>query len=809
MGNNWEKVFLPISIRYDTNSPHIFYQALAMRLQRLLNDHQPLAPAHDQAEFYKEKCIEYISRLCAQPQKKILLVIDGLDEAHGWEFDRTLFPRQAHPTFKVVVSARWLAGEAEGKQWRYRLGWDRRSDAEEIGLPPLDQSQIADLVTKANLSDSSDEVAAALARISGGDPLILSYLIEDALESGASTNRDATSHISGFAEYFAAWVETQRPSWLREAPEVDSMMGPIMGALACALGPISNSDLAAVIRLAFGVTTPITRQTLRPFQRFVIGDGAIGYSLAHPRLAEYFRKEYFQDGDVIPSVERAFVQYGEATVSELNAANASNTGVSRYLLNYYAQHLCSQTGTSRQFMALVQNGWRLAWEQTTDREHGFFRDVSTALNAIAASDGTVAQLFRCALCLTSVVSLGREIPVELGISSVKAGVLSWRKALEYAKSQGSSEFSTVVSQLAKIIPTDTLSLVLNEAIHIARREQYAPSKVRSMLVLSTHLTTEERRKLIDEALDAARTETNDFSYIGAIEEILPVVPAKVQRDVLRGALERIPSLRVFGNPDNTKAGALKSLAPFLVSEELTAALDIARGLTPLGNRWDGTIALARFLPRGRLFQELREIFSIATREDYPLLAGNREAISLAIDRQNILDLIANIAADFQQEELIAALAPTFTVHDQPIVIRTVEGIERLRFRGKALIALLAHLTGETQRLAASMLFELLPAIVHTEDAGDIPQQIIGAIISFLSTEEIRKCFELSISLADQYQRARCIATLADRLTKSELARGLESVRTIGEHHWCAHDLAEISTYLSPAIAEKARAQAVV
>jgi hypothetical protein len=106
---DWSVVFVPVSIRAETNQALTFYQALAARLAEILLEPLP-EPRADPAAYYKDKVIDYIDRI-GRGGQRCLLVIDGLDEARGWKMDTTVLPVEASPSLKVVVSARELAGD--------------------------------------------------------------------------------------------------------------------------------------------------------------------------------------------------------------------------------------------------------------------------------------------------------------------------------------------------------------------------------------------------------------------------------------------------------------------------------------------------------------------------------------------------------------------------------------------------------------------------------------------------------------------------------------------------------------------------
>jgi hypothetical protein len=67
----------------------LFYSAVAAGLARILGVDLP-RPAADPTSFFRDKVVEYIE-LFWEKRQPCLLVIEGLDEAAGWQVD-TLRP---------------------------------------------------------------------------------------------------------------------------------------------------------------------------------------------------------------------------------------------------------------------------------------------------------------------------------------------------------------------------------------------------------------------------------------------------------------------------------------------------------------------------------------------------------------------------------------------------------------------------------------------------------------------------------------------------------------------------------------------
>ena len=98
---SWQLVFVPISIRFETHRPDIFYEALAARLAEILGEELP--PTHtDKGVYYADHCRTLASAAVAQG-RRILIVLDGIDEALGERFDARWFPRNPGTRLRLVL----------------------------------------------------------------------------------------------------------------------------------------------------------------------------------------------------------------------------------------------------------------------------------------------------------------------------------------------------------------------------------------------------------------------------------------------------------------------------------------------------------------------------------------------------------------------------------------------------------------------------------------------------------------------------------------------------------------------------------
>ncbi len=138
-------VFLPVSVRFGTNRAELFHHALATRLAELLGAELHPPPA-DPVGYYKGFAIDFLRRV-GELDRPVLLVIDGVDEAAGWQLDPALLPHEPDPKLRVVVSARLQGGDRGAEGWLRRFRWNQLGPTPEtIEVASLDVAGIGDVL---------------------------------------------------------------------------------------------------------------------------------------------------------------------------------------------------------------------------------------------------------------------------------------------------------------------------------------------------------------------------------------------------------------------------------------------------------------------------------------------------------------------------------------------------------------------------------------------------------------------------------------------------------------------------------------
>ena len=122
------------------------FASIAARLATLHGDKVPGSP-DTSVEIWRGIVADYLNRPLPDG-RRLLVILDGVDEAADWEPGPDLFPFSLPSGSRVVLSARYLAGDTDASAWLRRLGWDRRGLAHSLDLYPLSRKGVADVLNR-------------------------------------------------------------------------------------------------------------------------------------------------------------------------------------------------------------------------------------------------------------------------------------------------------------------------------------------------------------------------------------------------------------------------------------------------------------------------------------------------------------------------------------------------------------------------------------------------------------------------------------------------------------------------------------
>ena len=249
-------IFVPVSIRRGTNLASVVFTALASQLAGL---HGDMPPDPNATIATLQGIIQHFLARPLPDGRKLIAIMDGLDEAADWKAGPDLFPSNPNERLKIVISARYIANCADAPSWLRKLGWERPGMACAQELMKLSRDGIADVLHQMGfpLADLSRDVDITneLFRLSEyGDPLLVNLYVEDLWARGEKTARlkpeDLKTIKKGYDGYFENWWEQQRKLWDKQcekkgiaAPTSEPLVWEVLNIFACARGPLSLSDI--------------------------------------------------------------------------------------------------------------------------------------------------------------------------------------------------------------------------------------------------------------------------------------------------------------------------------------------------------------------------------------------------------------------------------------------------------------------------------------------------------------------------------------------------------------------------------------
>jgi hypothetical protein len=870
----WRLVFVPISNRFQTNRPAVYLKLLTRQLAHIAGEHI-VPPADDPEPFYRSTAGRLIASL-AEAGTPLLLVLDGIDEALGEERLANLLPALLPSTLKVLASARWIAGDGDARGWLTRLGWigTARPPAHDLVIEPLDVPGIADVL--ARMGAPIDAVGRdwtlvqRLAVLTEGEPLLLRFYAED-LWLKTADRRPITLYAletmqPGLGPYFEAWLHAQGgvegPQGQGDAgvgtgTEVDPRTtDATLAILGFARGPLPGNDLLAIGGAGFPDLSRDWRLVASPhvatFRRFVIGDGSdkFPYAFSHPKVGDYIRTR--KCAGLADQTETAFFVWGREQLVRLNAEMLRPEKASGYMLDYYADHLraVADSATVDDYLAMVEDGWRRAKERRDGGPAGFAADVRTTWRAIRAREGEVARLgaqWRCALTLSSIRSVGANIPGTLLVELVRCGNLSPEQARHYAEMKGPEEDAvTALADIATLLvgqprlalemasaaialasaasdekpPFDVdvwgragmLALVLahlqtpvreaggvvtayelldpiqradatTRALAAAKAIHKVRDRAEALTALIPHLDPDKRSDVLAAAQTIADKALRSRTLAALLPHLAPAQRADALAEALAAANEIDDSWR-----DN-RVEALALLAPYLDATQRADALATAKTISFEAYRCDALAALAPYFDPAQRRDAL--IAALAAAKEYDNKSSFRDEGRAAF--ASLFDLAQRAAPP--DEVLAAAKGITDNESRSGALVRLapyLDPAERTDALASALAA--AKVIGDKEvgsRALAAVLVALIRHSIDRHQHGESLAKTVTAAEA-INDEEVR-----SHALASLIPALAALALRVDSVQRADgFAKALTTAQTTKDDTARAHALASIAPVLT-------------
>lgn len=413
-------VFMPISIRFGTNREEVTFACLAMRLAHLYGKEIP--NAYFRPHEWRGLVAEYLHDPLPDG-RQLLLILDGLDEAI-WTIGEDLFPLKLPNSVRLVVSARYLAGEAaEVGPWLQRLGWDRFTHlAETLTLERLTRAGVKDVLQQMGYPFDKiglqTDIVSELHYLSEGDPLLVELYVKELRSKGSTaislTPGKLREFEPGYKGFFGKWWADQEKIWEDDGLSLKHETHTLLDLLATALGPLATVDIEGIAADGSLSSSRYILDAMKPLKRFVLGDGkGQGIVFAHPRLAHYFWDQ--MNAREQERLENRFIDYCQQITANLASYGLNPEGVSSYVLLYYGAHLerAKKTqGRLKKLRKLSTPVWLQLWEESSSSFDGFLMDLERLWQAAVAAERLDLET-RCALITSTIPSLVNRVDSEL------------------------------------------------------------------------------------------------------------------------------------------------------------------------------------------------------------------------------------------------------------------------------------------------------------------------------------------------------------------------------------------------------------
>jgi hypothetical protein len=508
-------LFLPISVRFGTNEPTAIFEAMSACLAAI-GGIRLQAPTGDPVLYYRDQAAGLLREVAPIDGLPCLVIIDGLDEADGLNRWLETFPASISPALRLVITARSY-DEDGATSWRRRLNWDqpqRPSRVLEIG--PLSEVAVHELVRALEPPLPKELLAAvgsALSKQSGGDALLLRWLVQD-LQSELSAGRvpdlaSLESRPLGLAAFVRDELIKHTAATTGSAAHSEEAADAALAVLAGAFGPLPENDLWEVLQRMLP-TVPARQRLLDAVVRFVTRTRDGRLALAHPRLNQLVTEELLTYSPVLKRAAEQLLAW------QINAAQGlEKNGSARpspYLLTYHARHLAAAdhvqptTVTTADWARLMSKAWLLA-KKASSGWAGVAEDIGAVRRALysAAKGGdrtALAALLRAALVLASLRSWGGAVPPVLLWLACRAGLLLTTEAEQSAEMLGPEDQSEAFALLATAGETperreQLLQRSLDAACEVARWNDTTRSCERAARVLGRILEPSRVPELVE------------------------------------------------------------------------------------------------------------------------------------------------------------------------------------------------------------------------------------------------------------------------------------------------------------------------
>ncbi len=476
-------VLIPISIRCQTNTATVVLQALVSRLA-LLHDQETPVLTGAAPEVLCDLARGYLQKERAGG-RRLLVILDGLDEAVDREIFRGLLPTSPPPSLRVLLTARSTSVSVDDEEWRAQLGFGagtpraRRDLLQLWQLDRLDAATVTTTVLEALsgvVEGALEPVAAELLRLSEGEPFVLKLYLQHILEAGASSGAailERLRHLEpGIHAYFADWWAQQSALWSKLAIDEAAVIS-VLSALSVAHGPMTVDDIQAVV----GATLSgyAIKSAIGHLRRFLVTSRGHRVAIFHDRLAEFVRTSLMSAAD-LAALRQRFIDWGLDAVAHC-AGSSSVPAVPEYVLRHLGAHLHGHEVALERLAPLRARRWADAWLDLEGHHAGFISHVTLLVDRAIAryehakAPGELRDAFLIAVeaivARGSAISMAEAIPTELLPLLLEDRIWSGAQMLAYIRTiHNADKKSDALCAIADALPPEDHAAFIDAACAI-------------------------------------------------------------------------------------------------------------------------------------------------------------------------------------------------------------------------------------------------------------------------------------------------------------------------------------------------------
>ncbi|KYG04910.1 hypothetical protein BE21_44020, partial [Sorangium cellulosum] len=465
-----EVAFVPVSRRFGTALESTALNLLYARVALFLRTPRRTGERPHGVEQMRRDLALMLAEGRPPGSRPLVVILDGFDEGVSWTLDAAQrFLRDLGPGVRAVLSARSI--EALGRL---------REGTEVVALPPIAVDEVAEAIGR-RLGELPASVKDEVARVSGGEPLLVEALVE-ALAQDPVAVAPALASVSAGAQ------------GVLDLCAGGAIRPVLLPWLAGALAPIEVEELFEISTVNGGAWNEPSGP--------LVAAGEPGLALRHPAWAEAI------EGRLAPheraAVDRRFADHGKR-------AFASGT-VSDYVCRNWRAHLERVGASLAERIELASRAWLDVWRTRPDGSSGFIADVdataacaaSLLVDAAAGGDvvAVLAARVRCLLVTSSV----REI---LGFEETRR-VLAAQAAQDDEEEEEGAEGGE-----GSAGPHIEMPRVGEDVLEAGRPIADAAERAGALIRLAHELPDAERAVVLAWALEAASEEHAEGGALAA------------------------------------------------------------------------------------------------------------------------------------------------------------------------------------------------------------------------------------------------------------------------------------------------------